>query len=172
VRALAGPRFGIETTFIIVVAAVGGLLELPLIVVVCGVFGAWIVVALAEVVFSRRAARMPAQPAGAAAAGVVEPEGERPALAAVPEPMVEPEPEPPWADAEPAPVADSSPEPRAWNVWDLQRRLQSRAGSAAADDLNYLLLYLREYASPDGDLPVEFDALVRDSFGDLVAPDR
>ena len=29
-------------------------------------------------------------------------------------------------------------------------------------------MYLREFAGPDGLLPVDFDGLVRDSFGDLV----
>ena len=58
-RALAGPRFGVEATFILGVAVVAGLLELPLIAVVGAVFGAWIVVALAEFAFSRRAATLP-----------------------------------------------------------------------------------------------------------------
>jgi hypothetical protein len=29
-------------------------------------------------------------------------------------------------------------------------------------------LYLREFAASDGALPVDFDGLVRDSFGELV----
>ena len=29
-------------------------------------------------------------------------------------------------------------------------------------------LYLRDFAGPDGLLPIDFDGLVRDSFGDLV----
>ena len=29
-------------------------------------------------------------------------------------------------------------------------------------------MYLREFANADGALPVDFDALVRDSFGDLI----
>jgi hypothetical protein len=29
-------------------------------------------------------------------------------------------------------------------------------------------MYLREFAGPDGELSVDFDALVRDSFGELV----
>jgi hypothetical protein len=31
-------------------------------------------------------------------------------------------------------------------------------------------MYLRDFANPDGALPVDFDALVRDSFSDLIAP--
>ena len=29
-------------------------------------------------------------------------------------------------------------------------------------------MYLRDFADPGGALPIDFDALVRDSFGDLV----
>ena len=32
----------------------------------------------------------------------------------------------------------------------------------------YLLVYLREFAAADGALPVDFDSLVRESFGELV----
>ena len=45
----------------------------------------------------------------------------------------------------------------------------------AGDDLvrdeerSYLLVYLRDFASPDGLLPEDFDLLVRESFGDLIA---
>ena len=43
-------------------------------------------------------------------------------------------------------------------------------GSDAVGDVErtYLLMYLREYADAGGSLPVDFDGLVRDSFGDLV----
>jgi hypothetical protein len=37
------------------------------------------------------------------------------------------------------------------------------------EELSYLLHYLREFASPDGVLPVDFDGLVRESFGEIVA---
>ena len=60
--------------------------------------------------------------------------------------------------------------PRQWNVWDLERLAREDAGSDVARDeeRTYLLLYLREYADAGGSLPVDFDGLVRDSFGDLV----
>ena len=38
-------------------------------------------------------------------------------------------------------------------------------GDAAAEERTLLLVHLREFADPSGDLPVEFDALVRDAFG-------
>ena len=36
------------------------------------------------------------------------------------------------------------------------------------EERTFLLMYLREFAGPDGLLPDDFDSLVRDSFGDLV----
>jgi hypothetical protein len=36
------------------------------------------------------------------------------------------------------------------------------------EERSFLLMYLRDFAGADGVLPVDFDALVRDSFGDLV----
>jgi hypothetical protein len=104
-----------------------------------------------------------------------EPEPERVPLAAVPEP--EPEPEP-----EPAPVAVAPPEPqtvvpigvgsmpRRWNLWELERLTRESAGDDVARDeeRQFLLMYLREFADSDGQLPVDFDGLVRDSFGELV----
>jgi hypothetical protein len=218
VRALLGPRFGVEATFIIAVAAFAGLLELPLRAILAAVFGSWALVAVAEIVASRRAASRPVADGERGVAPVppaplsvraqpepdrveplkveleFEPEPpptvaeveelvasapdeepvaatpERPQLAAVPEPAPAPPPEPePEAPAEPAVVSIRPSVPREWNVWDLERRLQAQAGgSIAGEELSYVLMYLREYASPDGVLPVEFDALVRESFGDLV----
>jgi hypothetical protein len=221
VRALLGPRFGVEATFIVAVAIVAGLLELPLPAILTAVFGAWALVALAEVVASRRAAtrgpvpaasdqfRPPAPPAPISAPREPGPEEAEPLpeRAVAVEPLVEFEPEPQPAEpmlagAEPearadlerarlvsVPAPESAPEvepppepavvalhpaaPREWNLWDLERRWQARAGApAAGDELSYVLMYLREYASPDGVLPVEFDALVRESFGDLVEAER
>jgi hypothetical protein len=108
-----------------------------------------------------------------------EPEPARPPLVAVPAPPPEPEPLP---EPEPAPAAASEPTadvvpigasalPRQWNVWDLERLARENAGGDAVRDeeRTFLLLYLREFADPSGMLPVDFDGLVRDSFGELVA---
>jgi hypothetical protein len=64
--------------------------------------------------------------------------------------------------------------PRSWNLWELERRAREGAGADPARDeeLGFLLIYLREYATPDGVLPLEFDSLVRESFGDLLAAER
>ena len=107
---------------------------------------------------------------------VPEPVAERPQLTAVPE--LEPEPE---AEPEPAPVV-AAPEPstvvpigvgagpRQWNLWDLERLTREHAGGDVAQDeeRQFLLMYLREFADSAGLLPLDFDGLVRDSFGELV----
>jgi hypothetical protein len=61
-------------------------------------------------------------------------------------------------------------EPREWNLWDLERAVRDAAGEDAERDeeRSFLLMYLRDYAGPDGSLPASFDPLVRDSFGDLL----
>jgi hypothetical protein len=60
--------------------------------------------------------------------------------------------------------------PRSWNLWELERVSREAAGGDALRDEEraYLLVYLRDFAGPDGRLPVDFDRLVRDSFGELV----
>jgi hypothetical protein len=57
--------------------------------------------------------------------------------------------------------------PWSWNVWNLERVVRERAPEN--EELQFLLLYLRDYASPSGMLPPDFDGLVRESFGDLLA---
>ncbi|HZT92586.1 MAG TPA: hypothetical protein VFA05_11155 [Gaiellaceae bacterium] len=91
-----------------------------------------------------------------------------------PEPVPEPEPEPePAPPPEPLPVPEPAPTPepavaaaRTWNVWELERRLRDAGGGD--EEQEFLLLYLRDFAGPDGALPADFDGLVRESFGDLV----
>jgi hypothetical protein len=103
-----------------------------------------------------------------------EPEPER-VLQPVPDLAPEPEPEPelePAASAEPVVVVPIGvgASPRSWNLWDLERLSRESAGHDAVRDeeRTFLLMYLREFAGPDGLLPDDFDSLVRDSFGDLV----
>jgi hypothetical protein len=104
-----------------------------------------------------------------------EPVPERAPLVAVPEPVHVPEPVP-------APVAVAAPEPqtvvpigvsampRQWNLWELERLTRESSGDDVVRDeeRQFLLMYLREFADSDGQLPVDFDGLVRDSFGELV----
>ena len=61
-------------------------------------------------------------------------------------------------------------QPRRWNLWDLERRARDEAESDPVryEEWSFLFVYLRQFATPDGSLPTEFDGLVRESFGDLL----
>jgi hypothetical protein len=106
-----------------------------------------------------------------------------------PEPLVEEEPEPEPARAAAGPVGSPSepapapaPEPELqpvarggqWNVWELERALayDPNPDSERAYERTAMLMFLRDYASSDGRLPADFDDLVRDAFGDLLAVSR
>ena len=80
--------------------------------------------------------------------------------------MAEPEPVQTAVSTLPLPV-----EPQEWNLWELERLVRDAAARTQPEDeeCSYLLHYLREFASPDGVLPVDFDSLVRESFGEIVA---
>jgi hypothetical protein len=82
-------------------------------------------------------------------------------------PAPEPSPAPPH-EPEPAvvPLALRDPSPRAWNVWDLERLAGEMMNSdSRAEERALLLMHMREFADPSGNLPLEFDPLVRDAFG-------
>ena len=93
----------------------------------------------------------------------LQPERDRVLVAAPPAP---PEPEP---QLEPVPVivplVPRDTTPRTWNLWELERLAETMNSDAAAEERRLLLMHLREFADASGDLPVEFDALVRDTFG-------
>ena len=97
-------------------------------------------------------------------------------ITAVPSPPPEPEPEP-VAPPEPVPETarviafiPGNDAPREWNLWELERAARDHVGEdvAKAEERAYLLMYLREFAGPDGVLPADFDGLVRDAFGDVL----
>jgi hypothetical protein len=98
----------------------------------------------------------------------------RPLPVRAPEPELGPEPEAePEPQREPEPAVAYLPlseEAREWNLWELERvaRENITADVAKNEERAYLLMYLREFAGPDGTLPADFDGLVRDSFGDLL----
>jgi hypothetical protein len=98
-----------------------------------------------------------------------EPEPEPPPAA---EP--EPEPEPPPTEPEPAVTLPPPAEPREWNLWELERVTREAAGADAVRDeeRSFLLMYLREFADPDGMLPLDFDPLVRETFSDVLGAVR
>ena len=111
------------------------------------------------------------------AAPVPEPAPPAPeAPASAPEQVAEAQPESPRVEqppAEPAPVPSAEhrppPAPREWNLWDLERRARERAGDPARDEeWTALFVHLRQFANSDGQLPKEFDDLVRESFAELI----
>ena len=203
---VVGSRFLIEAGFIIAVAVIAGIEQLSTWWIIAVVAGAWIIVAIVEIVVWRRqaVARQPqaVEPLEAEAPAFVapptvqvreqpvvdtprkpEPKSEpqteirQPRIVAVPTPPPEPEPEPePEAQPEPEPeraqvtFIGANDGPREWNLWELERAARDNA----TDDLvrneerSYLLMYLREFAGPDGILPTDFDGLVRDAFGDVL----
>ena len=95
-----------------------------------------------------------------------------PVPAPVPAPPPPPEPEPePEPELPPAASVTRIGAPAQWNVWDLEQLAREHAGGdpIADEERTFLLMYLRDFAGPDGQLPADFDALVRQSFGELVA---
>jgi hypothetical protein len=175
-------RFLLEATFLVLVAVGAGLAGLQAVWIGVVMFGAWLLVALVERGGSRRGRASAAPPEAErelepepqpepdpepAPEPTPEPEPEperRPELAAVPPPPPEPEPEP---EPEPAvvPLVLRDTTPRTWNIWELERLAETMDGDAAAEERALLLVHLREFANASGDLPVEFDELVRDAFG-------
>jgi hypothetical protein len=100
------------------------------------------------------------------------PSPEPPRIVAVPPPPPEPEREPEPA-SEPSRVVAFIPAndgPREWNLWELERAARDHATDDVVrnEERSYLLMYLREFAGPDGILPTDFDGLVRDAFGDVL----
>jgi hypothetical protein len=84
-------------------------------------------------------------------------------------------PQPPVAASRPP---EPEPEPlvngpqREWNLWELQRAVREASDAERREEWSALLIHLREFANSDGDLPTEFDALVRESFGTVLAGQR
>jgi hypothetical protein len=114
----------------------------------------------------------PAPPAPEPQPPTPEPGEPPPQLRSVPPPEPEREPEPEEATA-PEPVVRlplDGVEPREWNVWELERLAQAAAGGDPGRDeeLAFLLLELRQFANADGQLSVDFDPVVRESFGELI----
>lgn len=72
---------------------------------------------------------------------------------------------PPEPERQPKPVLTAPP--REWNLWELERAV--RDTGERHEEWSALLIHLREFANADGDLPLEFDGLVRESFGNVVA---
>jgi type IV secretory pathway VirB10-like protein len=179
----SGLRFLIEAVVIVLTAVVAGLLHLDGWVIGAAVFVVWIAVAVLEYSLAQqrdpRRTRAPAtaerepepaaEPEPAEREPEPEPEPQPEPVRIVPRVVVEPEPEPepaPEPEPEPEPVATVPEEPRQWNLWEIEAAL--RAAGHGNEEREFLLMYLREYADPGGLLPVDFDGLVRESFGDVL----
>jgi hypothetical protein len=106
----------------------------------------------------------PAPPAPEPQPPTPDPTPPAPELRAVP--PSEPE---PAANIEPVPGVTRMPlngVPREWNVWELERL--ARYGEARDEEVAFLLLELRQFADAHGRLPVSFDPVIRESFGELL----
>ena len=114
----------------------------------------------------------PAPPAPEPRPPTPEPGEPPPQLRSVPPPEPERDPEPEEARALESVVRLplDGVEPREWNVWELERLAQAAGGEDPARDeeLAFLLLELRQFANADGQLSVDFDPVVRESFGELI----
>ena len=181
-KALFGPRTVVEAALIVAVPVIA--LEVGFHIwgiVLAGVI-TYVLVVLVELGYwyegkrksvPKVAAAMEIPVAAAVVEGAPSPDpvaGPRPAPVPQPPPAPEPEPEP---EPELPPAAAVIPigGPRQWNVRDLERVAREHSGGdpIADEERTYLLLYLRDFAGPDGLLPAGFDDLVRQSFGGLVA---
>jgi hypothetical protein len=77
---------------------------------------------------------------------------------------------PPPPEPEPEPLVTGPP--REWNLWEVHRAVRDAQDEERREEWSALLIHLREFANPDGDLPVEFDGLVRESFGAVLVGQR
>ena len=179
-------RFLLEAGFLVLVAAAVGLAGLGWVWIAVVMFCAWLLVAVVERSEGRTGAGRRASPAE----HKQEPAAETPSPEPPPEPEAEPEPvaeakpvltvappppqPPPAAEpevpAEPevvVPLVRRDSTPREWNVWDLERIASEQEGQSLARDEEraLLLMSLRQFANASGDLPVDFDPLIREAFG-------
>lgn len=89
-------------------------------------------------------------------------------------PRPEPEPERPhsrMAEIAAGPDARKAAGPvGGWNIWQLERLLAAQVKPDPERDYerSMMLVYLRDFADSDGQLPPQFDELARETFGDLV----
>ena len=68
------------------------------------------------------------------------------------------------------PLMVRDPTPREWNLWQLEHLAATKDGDAArVEERALLLMHMRQFANAAGDLPAEFDPLVREAFGSDLA---
>jgi hypothetical protein len=94
----------------------------------------------------------------------------RKATTAAERPVAKPQPPTPGVPTPEARELGETPA-REWNLWELQRAVRDSADERR-EEWNALLIHLREFANADGDLPPEFDGLVRESFAGVLTSER
>ena len=130
---------------------------------------AWLVMTIVDRAIWRRSiasvaaapvpVELPAEPAAELTAVIAAP------VIVQPEPVPEPEPE---RKRIVRPRAGGPPALRSqvrWNVWSLEKLADVHP---EREELGFLVVSLREFADADGQLPADFDPLVRESFADLL----
>jgi hypothetical protein len=167
-RPLFGPRTVGEAALLVAVPVIA--LEVGLrwpAIIGAGAVGYLLVLAVEGVIWREgKRSGAAALAGGAVALEVV------PAPAIAPEAVAaEPEPAPaPETKLPPGATVTRIGGPRQWNIRDLEQLAGEHVGGdpIADEERTALLVYLRDFAAPDGLLPVDFDDLVRQSFGELV----
>jgi len=171
-RPLFGPRTVVEAAFLVAVPIIALEAGVSWYAIVAAGATAYVLVLVVETVLWQRAKRALPPPdreplteevVARPPEQITRPEAEAPAPAPVPQPE-----RTPAAAVAPGGV---EPGPRQWNVSDLEELAREHAGGdpVADEERTFLLMYLRDFAGPDGLLPADFDELVRQSFGGLVA---
>jgi hypothetical protein len=80
---------------------------------------------------------------------------------------------PRWVERTAEPTESETPAvttsaPREWNIWELQRAVRAADDPDRHEEWSALFIHLREFANAEGDLPIEFDELVRESFAGVL----
>jgi hypothetical protein len=147
-------RFVLEAAFLVLVIAAAGVSGISLLWIAVAALGAWVLVALLELWLSS-GSRPRSRPRPARIAPEASPEPVF--IAARPQ------------ERAPLPVNVRTSAPRAWNLWELEQAAEDTNSESGTEERRLLLLHLRQFADAAGDLPPEFDPLVRDVFGAQVA---
>jgi hypothetical protein len=161
-RPLFGPRTVVEAAVLVAVPILTLEIGGAWYAIAAAGAGAYVLVLIVEVVLWRQAKRALPPPAPSPLREEVV--ARAPVRARVVRAAPEPEPAP-------APAPPAAAGPRRWNMTDLERLVREHSGRdpIADEQRTFLLVYLRDFAGPDGLLPVDFDDLVRQSFGELIA---
>jgi hypothetical protein len=158
------PRFFVWVTILVAVAVVTAVVGLAWWLIALIELAAWVVVSVVERAIWRGALR----PAPAVEQTSALPADETTAVTTVPPARVVEPVKPQRRQIIRTSSARTSTVPVAhvrWNVWSLEKLARA---NPRAEELEYVVVALRDFADADGRLPADFDPLVRESFGDLL----